>query len=178
MQNTFCLAAVALMVSVIPNASLHAGIGGIVTSSAEQLEGACSPAADNTEGVTCQGAVASTLTKGLTQPEFGRLLEISRSLQQIDLAELRIYQFADDVCDDIGCRGLPPDRVRPLIASEISYRSDADKTAYTRVATVTGSASTIISLFSLTISLLTFRRGKLTAVSSTREAPLSLPAGG
>jgi hypothetical protein len=104
-----------------------------------------------------------------TSPDFVKCLNdflnrddlhaISEELDKIDTPTLRYYQFSTGLCTFLDCHSIPVDTVQSLISREIGFRVDEAKNRYTFWSTLTGGASMCISLLSLYISLLTYRRG-------------------
>jgi hypothetical protein len=88
---------------------------------------------------------------------------LADDLSHIDTAKLRLYQFIDGICSNIECHDVPADKVKALISSELGFRADGEKTQYVRMNIITGSVSTLISIMSLCISGLTYRRGSKSA---------------
>jgi hypothetical protein len=89
---------------------------------------------------------------------------VAVELKGADTATLSIYQFSDGLCRAIDCHGLSIDKVRSLVASEITSRSDNEKDRYSRISTLTGTFSALIATISLCISALTYRRTRSVGV--------------
>ena len=179
----FLSVALATGASVIPLVPLTAGIR---LSTADELQTQCShrliadpgsPGGHRFE-IVCDNVPTQALVRALApaEAEFDRLKLFAGEISHVSTSELRVYQFVDDVCGNIACHGLTLDKIRAVIGSEINLRTDAEKNEYTRITTVTGSTSTIISILSLCISFLTFRRGsgrRSIATTDTAESAVA-----
>jgi hypothetical protein len=127
--------------------------------------------AEGKSATECQKALEHILLKDAPQRQIENLNKLGAELSKMTTPELRLYQFVDDVCNQINCYDLPIDKIRALLSNEISVRSDLEKTGYTRISTITGSASTLIAVLSLSISVLTYRRGKAQSLRSIQQEP-------
>jgi hypothetical protein len=163
MQKLLSLAVV--IASSLRSISSNAAIIPDITKIVNELCGA-----EGKSAIECQKAQRALL-EGATQKEIDNFKKFGAELSNVTTPELTIYQYVDDVCNKLDCYDLPKDKIRAVISSEISFRSDLEKTGYTRISTITGSASTLISVLSLCVSVLTYRRGKARSLHSNQREP-------